>query len=100
MMYWTELGRAEIIRTDDGFEMDLLLYVDDCIFASNDADRAEKVIDALEQCGGGHAIERLGEASWFLGMSVEQYIANGRLSLSPNLLSRRRSSAPTRSSAT
>ena len=103
-LLWGELARADLesvgfvqsqvdqclyrIRTDDGFEMDLLLYVDDCIYASNDDARAEKVIDALEKCGGGRAIERLGEASWFLGMSVEQDIANGRITLSQPALAK------------
>ena len=76
------------IRDADGFEMDLLLYVDDCVYASSDPDRAERVIDKLEKCGDGRAIERMGEASWFLGMTVDQNIAAGRTTLSQPTLAK------------
>ena len=73
-------------RGNDGFQMWLLLYVDDCIYFSNDDARAERIVDAIER--GGRVLERLGDASWFLGISVEQNTEAGRIVLTQSSLAR------------
>ena len=69
-----------------GFEMFLLLYVDDCVYSSNDEAAAERVIDQLE--AGGRVLERMGVAEWFLGTTVLQDTKAGIITLSQPALAR------------
>ena len=69
-----------------GFEMYLLLYVDDCIYCSNDEARAERVIDELEKQG--RVLERMGEAEWFLGAAIKQDLTRGTTTISQPALAR------------
>ena len=69
------------LRAHDGFEMDLALYVDDCLYSSSDEARAERVLDRLEG-ERGRVFDRMGDADWFLAMGIEQDLDKGTLSLS------------------
>ena len=75
--------RESLVNLDGqkiNFEMELCLYVDDGIYASNDEPVAERVIDQIQQTG--RSLTRLGQAKWFLSMNINQDRLNGRYTIS------------------
>jgi len=74
------------LRRSDGFEMDLALYVDDCLYSSNDEAEEERVLDA--RAARGRVFDRMGEASWFLAMGIEQSTEEGHTTLTQESFAR------------
>ena len=62
------------------FEMELILYVDDGLYQSNDAERSHLVIGEFVERG--RQIKMMGEAGWYLNMLVKQDQLNNRVTLS------------------
>lgn len=60
---------------DGDFKMYLISWVDDCLYASSDPKRAEEILDKLASLGA--QFERMGPAKWFLGVKVQQALAEG-----------------------
>lgn len=61
------------MRTDDGFEATMVVYVDDVLYYSNDEARMERLIDSWTSAEGkNRTIERMGVAKWFLGIKIDQ----------------------------
>ena len=95
---WYELLRNDIIdlgfaqsqadeclytmKTEDGFEATIVVYVDDVLYCSNDEERMERLIDTWTSPEGkNRTIERIGEAKWFLGIKNDQDTKGGTISL-------------------
>ena len=60
--------------------MEMVLYVDDGLYQSNDDERSHLVIQEFVERG--RQIKMMGMAGWYLNMLVQQDILNNRTTLS------------------
>ena len=59
--------------------MELIAWVDDCLYHSNDPAKEAVVLARLEKLGAKFSV--MGQAKWFLGVKITQDLANQTVSL-------------------